>query len=518
MNPLFLTILKAILSLRGKASVLGLAIACLCQMQPLRAVTLKDFGYQNWNINGKLALGSRPILVIFVNFAGHTPLPESLSFYSNLVFNASQTPSMKGYYQASSDGAFSISGGAIMLTLPASELFEVYSNAYPAFIRDEVYCSNIIAQAMSSGKFDFESYDANHDGHITPDELSILIMTSDPGETGFGGSRPVPPNGIGTVSVPGLTYDWGYGPNDNFPNVALMGSSVPLIVWCEELEETWGANDIYGHNCNSMSLSPQSCFENNFNGTNVGAYYYLDPWNRLELGWCQPRIYSLTAGGIATISAAQAGDPTSPIILYDPARGTSEYFILEYRTWTNSVIGSGYDLYAGNDLRGDPVTYGLVIWHVQLDANYNLTSTTAPTNKYDYKSTTNTVTCWAENSPDLTPSDVPVLWGSNSTTPNLTWIDGTQTLTTIHVHPFNPGDNSITVEWLSAEDTWVDFNFTGSNPSGTFNNPYKTMAAGIAAASYGGTLHLKTGASSETPTITKRINIVGYNGPATIGN
>ena len=73
------------------------------------------------------------------------------------------------------------------------------------------------------------------------------------------------------------------------------------------------------------------------------------------------------------------------------------------------------------------------------------------------------------------------------------------------------------MQWLSAEDTWVDFNFTGT-PQGTFSNPYSTMAAGIAAASYGGILHVKTGTSSETPTITKPLTIVGYNGPANIGN
>jgi hypothetical protein len=90
-------------------------------------------------------------------------------------------------------------------------------------------------------------------------------------------------------------------------------------------------------------------------------------------------------------------------------------------------------------------------------------------------------------------------------------------VTHLHVRPFSPGDGSITVEVLSAEDTWVDFNYTGSPQTGTFSNPFNTIAAGIAAASYGGTLHLKTGTSSEMPTITKPLKIVGYNGPATIG-
>ena len=162
------------------------------------------------------------------------------------------------------------------------------------------------------------------------------------------------------------------------------------------------------------------------------------------------------------------------------------------RTSTNVVYGPGYDNDVGNlhDVH-HPVSSGLVIWHVQLDSNHYYFKVTSPSG------VTNTDSVWAEGSPNLIPSDVPSLWGSNSTTPNLKWMDGTPTLTTVHVRPFSLGDNSITVEWLSAEDTWVDFNFTGAQ-SGTFANPYNTMAAGIAAVSYGGILHVKTGTSSET--------------------
>lgn len=486
-------------------AILVVGAVFLLSAPAMRGVTLANFGYTNDVVNGKPALGTRPLLAIFVNFEGQPPLLQSFSFYSNLVFNPSQTPSMAGYYSACSDGAFTIvPGGAIQLTLPASQNFFVYSNQYPPFVRDGVYASNIIAQAMLSGKFNFASYDANHDGHITADELSIMIVVSDVGWP-LGGSRSSP-----VVSIPGANYDWGSQQNDNYANVALLSDQATFTVFCEETEETWGALDIYGPGgrCLSMTLSPQSCFYN----TNLpsGSYYYLDPWNRMELGWCQPRIYSMTAGGVATISAAQAGDPTAPILLYDPSRGPSEFFILEYRTSSNSIYGPGYDLDEGND-GGDPITYGLAIWHVQEGSNLSYNFVTSP------EGVTNTPADWSENSPNLLPGDVPSLWGSNSTTPNLKWIDGTSSVVTIHVRSFNIGDNTITVEWLAAEDTWVDFNFTGSPQNGSFSNPYNTMAAGLSAASYGGTLHIKTGSSPETPTITKKLNIVAYNGPATIG-
>lgn len=510
MKSQFCKILAGVFGLRCRICAAALALVGLGQLQPLRAVTLADFGYAHCNVNGKPAVGAQPLLLICVSFDGQPALPQPLSYFSNLVFNAAQSPSMNGFYQACSAGAFSLApAGAIQLHLSASEDFMTYSNLYDPFVRDEVYGSNIIAHAMASGLVDFAMYDLNHDGHITPDELAIMVLVSDNGWP-FGGSRTTH-----TVVVPGLNYDWGSGPNEPNPNFALLGTvQANFMVLCEEVEETWGAIDIYGPANLSMSLSSQSTsydsttFLDPDQGWNS---YYLDPYNRMELGWCVPRIYSLTDGGMATISAAQAGDfMMSPILLYDPAQGPGEFFILEYRTCTNSVYGSGYDQDAGV-FGGNPITFGLVIWHVQQDANFKVTHVTSPAG------VTNTPAIWAENSPDLIPRSMPSLWGSGSTTPNLRWINGTPTLTTIHVRPFNPGDNSITVEWLSAKDTWVDFNFTGSE-SGTFDNPFKTMTAGLNAVSYGGNLHIKSGSSSETPTITKPMKIVGYNGPATVGH
>jgi hypothetical protein len=155
---------------------------------------------------------------------------------------------------------------------------------------------------------------------------------------------------------------------------------------------------------------------------------------------------------------------------------------------------------------------GLVVWHIQQDANHNPTKVKSPIGP------NLTLAVWAEGSPNLIPGCPISLWGSGTRTPSLKWISGGQTATALYVTPFNQGDNSITVQWLSPSDTWVDFGFTGTQQNGTFANPYKTLAAGVNAATYGGTLHLKTGSSSETLTISKAVTLVDYNGPATIGH
>ena len=65
---------------------------------------------------------------------------------------------------------------------------------------------------------------------------------------------------------------------------------------------------------------------------------------------------------------------------------------------------------------------------------------------------------------------------------------------------------------------WVDFNTAIHPGNGTFATPYYTLALGISAVSAGGTIFVKPGSSSETPTITKAMNIVAVGGSATVGN
>jgi hypothetical protein len=107
-------------------------------------------------------------------------------------------------------------------------------------------------------------------------------------------------------------------------------------------------------------------------------------------------------------------------------------------------------------------------------------------------------------------------WTGGTTTPYLRWYDGTPTGVRIAVRPFNEGAQSITIEILSEYDTWVDFNYTGTE-DGTFGQPWNTFAEGVAAAGHGGTIHVKTGRSAETARVTKHLFIQAYNGPVTIG-
>jgi hypothetical protein len=108
------------------------------------------------------------------------------------------------------------------------------------------------------------------------------------------------------------------------------------------------------------------------------------------------------------------------------------------------------------------------------------------------------------------------VWTTGSSTPYLRWLDGSETRVRVVVRPYNPGDASITVEWLAEYDTWVDFNYTFLE-FGTFIFPFNSLGEGLSAVSYGGNLFIKSGTTPETAGITKRMNIQAYGGPVTLG-
>src|SRR4051794_20164573 len=78
------------------------------------AASLQDFGYTNMNVNGKLAILQRPLLVILANFDGEPPLEDGVAYYDNFTFNLSRVPSINGYFFATSNGRFSWSRGGVV--------------------------------------------------------------------------------------------------------------------------------------------------------------------------------------------------------------------------------------------------------------------------------------------------------------------------------------------------------------------------------------------------------------------
>ena len=66
---------------------------------------------------------------------------------------------------------------------------------------------------------------------------------------------------------------------------------------------------------------------------------------------------------------------------------------------------------------------------------------------------------------------------------------------------------------------WVDFNYSSQSPqTGTFDNPFSTLAQATSAVSAGGAIFLKPGTSAETGTLSKPMEFRAAGGTVTIGS
>jgi hypothetical protein len=258
-----------------------------------------------------------------------------------------------------------------------------------------------------------------------------------------------------------------------------------------ELSHSLGTVDLYANNCRSSGLTLMSCTI--FATDDDRRTYHLDPWHKMRLGWLRPRIFTLGSGGVATVAASQINSPNTPVILHDPAKGTSEYFLVEFRN--NQIAGADHDIHIGDLSQPTPITganNGMAIWHI------------AAGNPPAYH----------EGAPDLTLGNS-ALWNGQAT-PLLRWRDGSLTATRLNPIVIVSEGRELIFTWTTAADTWVDFSYTGFE-NGSFANPFNTIAEAAGAASLGGTLKIKAGTTSERPNLTKQLTLEAVGGPVTIG-
>ena len=447
--------------------------------------SLTDFGYQHRKTNGVLPLGSRPLLVLRAVFQGEDPIAHGTAYYDSLVYPLFGNFSVNGFFFENSSGRFFWSRPS--LGIPDTVVFTSQENLANRLDNPQGI-SYVLREIIKRRNLDLSGFDGNGDHKIMEEELGILLLTNQ--GDGFGGAaRQVDPTFC--AQLEGTSYQicgGGY-------RITIAGDLATFSTICHELTHQLGALDLYGNpntNCWSRLVTLMSCTGG---APDQPLTYHLDPWHKLQLGWIEPRIRSLKAGGVESLPAAQLTQTDGPVILYDPAKGAAEFFIVEYRT-TNSPNGPGYDASTSGS--------GMALWHVQQDANKEPTLI-APL----------TYGVFHEGAFTLSRGGS-ALWNGPNTTPVLAWMDGTPMTTRIVIHDFTFGAGAITVEWLTDDEMWVDFNYVGPE-LGTFGAPFRTLAAGEAATPRGGRLTIKAGSTSAAQSFQRPMRVSSYGGTATLG-
>lgn len=414
------------------------------------------------------------------------------TFYKSIIFDANAPNSVNGYIKENSCGRFQLrpanlgGGTGVMgpLTLTPAELNQLAAS--PGTVTD----GQVALSAAVRNGFPLANYDFNNDGTVSFDELVLLVVANKT------------PRGPGqtirfTSNLAGKNCDMQVS---SVPETTVFGR-FPTVI--HELHHNFGNMwDLYYYDRyygTNYTLNFACTLAADF------TWVHLDPWEKMCMGWNEPRIVSMAQGGSFFVPATQNADPTAPIILYDPSRGTGEYFMLEYRT-ANRAAGVGYDYQVADQ--------GLFLWHVHQDSSHDLIITPSPFAMVTNRPFAN----WVEGPPNNTTPGA--AWSANQTTPYLIWNDGSQAIARIRTSNFQVTDSGIFVEILVDRPdiiTWVDFTPSILPQAGTFSLPYRTLPPAIDAVGYAGNISIKTSTGAQSPiTINKPMTITSYNGPATI--
>jgi M6 family metalloprotease-like protein len=327
-----------------RAQLVLWVVFMLCHLMPASSATLADFGYGRMRVNGLPNLGTRPLVVILVNFPGDPPLlADPHRYFDSLIFTNDQ--SVVGCFLANSNGRFTYSRAGLIGPLELS-----HGERLNRIGSGEAYESNIIAKAMIAGRtnnFEFNDFDVDDPEVVSDDELEILIISNDQYPPDGRDGDPIGHRPFGCVQPAGFSYRV-------CGSVAHVTHTTDLATIAHELAHGLHQSyvpDLYSNGCLSQNVTLMSC-------TGPGTLVHLDPWLKMQLRWTEPRFHSLRAGGVARLPAAQLGQTAAPIILYDPLSGVDEFFMLEYRA---PAFGN-YDA----DVPGN----GLALWHIKQDASH----------------------------------------------------------------------------------------------------------------------------------------------------
>jgi len=191
----------------------------------------------------------------------------------------------------------------------------------------------------------FDDFDRNGDDAITDDELTIIeVQETDAATYTCGGTRGIAePTKLDDMTLGGVK------------SVSFSGSSTNKITHAHEImHQALGARD-NGYVSGSLDIMGATC------GLDEDAFFDANSWNKLHLRWATPTV--VTADGFYGIDRWDTSGDS--FLLYDPERGTNDYFLVENRTRS------------ANSFDEDASDAGLVIWRVD-DSRFGQTMPLGP--------------------------------------------------------------------------------------------------------------------------------------------
>lgn len=270
------------------------------------------------------------------------PAPPAAAI-DKLLFGAN--PSVRDWYRENSGNRFRLVREAVLGWYPADRPAAHYwagdDDKEDAWLDGHVekWAEAIRKAAVD---FDFAARDTNGNKVLEPEELAILIV--------------IPQNGpFGTVRQPAGRQVPSFEPlivdGVRIPVIAewYTGSPANLGAPAHELSHLLlGTPDLYMNAPWAFAAGAFSIMDGSYTST------HFDPFVKLKTGWLSTRVVT----GTGTYMLRDVETRREALILYDPARGPGEYFLIENRT-----RGTSYDAGRGGAGGGLP-NNGIAIWHI----------------------------------------------------------------------------------------------------------------------------------------------------------
>src|SRR4051794_27711654 len=413
-----------------------------------------------------------PLLVVYGTFTDAAEVPGvSAATIAQTIFPIGTAQTIADYFSSVSGGRLrfvpaaesqgTTNDGVVQASLGPNAVFE-------GLFTSGGFAAQGLAVAQAADPFvNYASFDTNGDGSVTTNELAILSIKTSVGGANCGVTAGI---GAGTLDGKSLASN-GWSDTVTLTNEMTIAHELAhLLLGTKDNSYTPGAFDILGPTC----------------GGPAADLWLPNSFNSMHWGWVAPTV--VTRDGYYNVN------PGTPYLLYDPARGTNDYFLVENREATP------YDTNRSDS--------GLVIWQV-LDSNWGTArgafelvrpgSLAFPPNNYggsardawnpsDFATPQRTMTTpWADNS----AAKVAVRAIGNAGTPMRAYFDvrgpgvlvDTYTLANSAPAPLALGAaGSVSFPVMNTGEQTETFGFTMSAlpPGWTASTDTKTLAAGAA--------------------------------------
>lgn len=304
-----------------------------------------DFSHPGVNHPGRPLFNSiggqedRPILVLYARWddvgypAGFDAAAVANRFFGT-GFPSTTFPSVGDYFRRLSFNDLFLfpaaetegtpNDGVVQITVPGTR--------EDFFTKSEAARNKQLLQ-LADPFVDYASFDADGNGSLSNLELIVNVFESDPSLSipqGCGIARGVEGVSLDGTSVGGLS-------------VAMNNTATNLMtIIHENAHAATDMPDLYGFGVGKLDIAGPTC------GSADGVLWASSAWQKLHWGWITPTVVDRD-GYYEVRRADTTGDA---FILYDPDRGTDDYFLVENRARTMGT----YDQGASDS--------GLVIWRI----------------------------------------------------------------------------------------------------------------------------------------------------------